>query len=156
MLREPAGAQAFGRLVHAVFGEAILRAQTSEGLRACELVGTRNAASSLPSWVSLHAPETLHRLGEQGIIELAGAFKMSMQPGRLLRVHLQGQAEDKRGRWLGSHAPSIENILSIEKYSTTIGLCQTHHPKTKEASGTLKEAFHPRDEIPVAFTLLIL
>ncbi len=47
-----------------------------------------------------------HSLGEQGIVELAGAFKVSMQPGRLLRVHLQGQGENKRGRWLVSHAPS--------------------------------------------------
>src|SRR5713226_6991714 len=44
----------------------------------------------------------------------------------------------------------------MEKYSTTIGLCQTHHQRTKEASGMLKEAFHTRDEIPGAFMLLIL
>jgi len=106
VLSEPAGAQALGRLVQAVFGEAILRAQSSEGLRASGFVGTGNAASNLPGRIGLHASETLHRLGEQGIVELAGAFKMSMQPGRLLRVHLQGQGENKRGRWLGSHAPS--------------------------------------------------
>jgi hypothetical protein len=56
--------------------------------------------------VSLHASETLHRLSQQGIVELAGAFKVRLQPGRLLRVHLQGQGENKRGRWLVSHAPS--------------------------------------------------
>src|SRR6266852_577361 len=119
VLREPAGAQALGRLVQAVFGEPILRAQASEDLPASGLVGTGNAASSLPGRVSLHASETLHRLGEQGIVELAGAFKVSVQPGRLLRVHLQGQGENKRGRWLGSHAPSIENTLSMLKNSTT-------------------------------------
>ncbi len=48
----------------------------------------------------------MKRLGKQGIIELAGTFKMSMQLGRLLRVHLQGQREDKRGCRLVSHAPS--------------------------------------------------
>jgi hypothetical protein len=102
----PAGAQVFGRLVQAVCGEPILRAQASEGLSASGLVGTGNVASSLPGGVSLHASETLHCLGEQGIVELAAAFKVSMQPGRLLRVHLQGQGENKRGRWLVSHAPS--------------------------------------------------
>ncbi len=79
MRSQPAGAQAFGRLVQAVFGEPILRAQASEGLRASELVGTRNAESSLPGWVSLHPCEALHRLGKQGIIELAGTFKMSIE-----------------------------------------------------------------------------
>ena len=103
---EPTGAQAFGRLVQSVFRETILRAQASEGLPASGLVGTGNVASRLPGWVSLHASETPHRLGEQGIVELASTFKMNMQPGRLLRVHLQGQGENKRGRWLVSHAPS--------------------------------------------------
>src|SRR5713101_7482650 len=40
VLREPAGAQAFGRLVQAVFREAIARALTSEGLRTCGFVRT--------------------------------------------------------------------------------------------------------------------
>ncbi len=95
MLSEPAGAQTLGRLVQAVFGETILRAQPSEGLLASGLVGTRSGTSCLPGRVSLHPSETLHRLGEQGIVELARAFKMSMQMGRVLRVHLQGQGEDK-------------------------------------------------------------
>ena len=37
VLGEPAGAQAFGRLVQAVFGEAILRAQARKGLPASGL-----------------------------------------------------------------------------------------------------------------------
>ena len=106
VLGEPTGAQALGRLVQAVFGEPILRAQASKGLPASELVGTGIVAGLLPGWVSLHAPESFHRLGEQGIVELASTFKVSMQPGRLLRVHLQEQGENKRGRWLVSHAPS--------------------------------------------------
>ncbi|HEX6480167.1 MAG TPA: hypothetical protein VF043_15105 [Ktedonobacteraceae bacterium] len=110
---QPAGAQAPGRLVQAVFGEAILCAQASEGLPASGPVGTGNAASSLPGRVRLHASETLHRLGQQGIVELAGAFKVRMQPGRLLRVHLQGQGENKRGRWLVSHAATL-NVLTSE------------------------------------------
>jgi hypothetical protein len=121
---QPAGAQALGRLVQAVFREAIARAQTSEDLPASGLVGTGHAASSLPGRVSLHAPETLQRLGEQGIVELAGAFKVSVQLGRLLGVHLQGQGENKRGRWLGSHAPSTWNTLSMLKNSTTRSDCQ--------------------------------
>jgi hypothetical protein len=106
VLRQPLGVQAFGRLVQTVFREAIVRAQASEGLCACRFVRTGNTASSLPGRVGFHALEALHGLGEQGIIELAGAFKMSMQLGRLPWVHLQGQGEDKRGRWLVSHAPS--------------------------------------------------
>src|SRR5260370_37542623 len=90
---QPAGAQAFGRLVQAVFREAIARAQTSEGLRACGFVSTGNAASSLPGRIGFHAFEALQRLGEQGIIELAGAFKMSMQLGRLRCVHPQAPEE---------------------------------------------------------------
>jgi hypothetical protein len=46
---EPAGAQALGRLVQAVFGETILRAQANKDLPARGLVGTGNAASS-PAW----------------------------------------------------------------------------------------------------------
>src|SRR5260370_40794398 len=90
---QPAGAQAFGRLVQAVFREAIARAQTSEGLRACGFVSTGNAASSLPGRIGFHAFEAFHRLREQGIVELAGAFTMRMQLGRLRCVHPQAPEE---------------------------------------------------------------
>src|SRR5260370_4273566 len=43
---QPAGAQALGRLVQAIFVEAILRAQPSEGLRASGFVGTGKGASN--------------------------------------------------------------------------------------------------------------
>jgi hypothetical protein len=132
---KPAGAQAFGRLVQAVFREAIARAQTSEGLRACGFVSTGNAASSLPGRIGFHAFEALHRLGKQGIVELAGAFKVSMQLGRLLRVHPQGQGEAKRGRWLVSHAHSIENILSKKEDSTTRRGCQAETQGRRDVQG---------------------
>ena len=106
VLSEPAGTQAFGRLVKAEFGEAVLRAQTSKGLPARVLVGTGNGPGSLPGRVSLHAREAFHRLGKQGIIELSRAFKMSLEMRRLLRVYTQGQGEDKRGGRLLAHAHS--------------------------------------------------
>ena len=106
VLGEPAGTQAFGRLVQAVFGEPILCAQTSEGLPARGLVGTGNAARSLPGRVGLHAPETFHRLGKQGIVDLAPAFKMSLEMSRMVRVHPQGQRENKRGGRLRVHVHS--------------------------------------------------
>jgi hypothetical protein len=43
--------------------------------------------AGLSERVGFHALEALHGLGEQGIIEQAGAFKMSMQLGRLPWVH---------------------------------------------------------------------
>ena len=106
VLSEPAGTQAFGRLVKAEFGEAVLRAQTSKGLPARVLVGTGNGPGSLPGRVSLHAREAFHRLGKQGIIELSRAFKMSLEMRSLLRVYTQGQGEDKRGGRLLAHAHS--------------------------------------------------
>ena len=90
----------------AEFGEAVLRAQTSKGLPARVLVGTGNGPGSLPGRVSLHAREAFHRLGKQGIVELSRAFKMSLEMRRLLRVHPQGQGEDKRGGRLLAHAHS--------------------------------------------------
>jgi hypothetical protein len=88
VLGDPTGAQVLRRLVQAVFGEPVVRAQVGKRFAARLPLGWGNGTGNLPCWVSLHAPQALGGLSEQGIVELAGAFEMRMQVGCLLGVHL--------------------------------------------------------------------
>jgi hypothetical protein len=87
VLGDPTGAQVLRRLVQAVFREPAVRAQVGKRFAARLPLGSGNGTGSLPCWVSLHTPQALGGLGKQGIVELAGAFEMRMQVGRLLGVH---------------------------------------------------------------------
>ena len=53
----------------------------------------------LPPRVSPHLLEAFHGFAQQGIIETASRFKMRTQMFSLLRIYLQGQFQQERGRF---------------------------------------------------------
>jgi hypothetical protein len=103
VVSNPSGSGRRRRSMESLFREAILLSQLGEESRSFLLVVFGDAACLLPSGISPHLFEPRDRLPKQRIVETASRFKMGSQVLGLLRIDLQGQFQQERGRLTPLH-----------------------------------------------------